>query len=453
MIGTLNNKSREVTIIGAGISGLVAAYHLHKVGKIVTIIESSNRVGGVIKTTNTPWGIAESAAHSFLATPAVLNLCDELGVKLTGIRKGSTKRYILRSGKMRTFPLSVSEVILTFLKAYFRFSLKKDSDPNQAKKMTMEEWGHKFLGKAAVKYLITPFLRGIYGASPSEISVAAAYPGLLIPRGHSLFSFILFKLRKKFLCKKLQKKTSAQTVLKKTVKLRRGMMSPASGMGDLVAKLEQKLTAELGGRFLIDSPALELPDHANIILTTPAHEAAYLLEQHEHTLSSALHSVTYTPLISATVFMAKHSMPPKGIRGIGVLMPENEKVQCLGILFNSSSFTDRVVNEEKYESFTVMIGSSPENNALSLSDDEIISFIYRDMKTVLGISSPPIHVVINRWPKAIPKYNSTLFDTWSLARKSWCSMPGRILFGNYTGQISLRGMIESSASLAASLQD
>ena len=37
------------------------------------------------------------------------------------------------------------------------------------------------------------------------------------------------------------------------------------------------------------------------------------------------------------------------------------------------------------------------------------------------------------------------------ARETWCATPGRVLFGNYTGQVSLRGMIELAAPQAESL--
>jgi hypothetical protein len=40
-----------------------------------------------------------------------------------------------------------------------------------------------------------------------------------------------------------------------------------------------------------------------------------------------------------------------------------------------------------------------------------------------------------------------LMWTEKQADETWCVAPGRILFGNYRGQVSLRGMIESSAEL------
>jgi hypothetical protein len=66
---------------------------------------------------------------------------------------------------------------------------------------------------------------------------------------------------------------------------------------------------------------------------------------------------------------------------------------------------------------------------------------------LLGIKGEPAELVINRWRRAIPQYSTALPSVWRTARESWCAEPGRILFGNYTGQVSLRGMIETAAEM------
>ena len=53
MIGTLNSDKKEVTIVGAGIAGMLAAHALDKSGYRVTLIEENERAGGLIKTSNT----------------------------------------------------------------------------------------------------------------------------------------------------------------------------------------------------------------------------------------------------------------------------------------------------------------------------------------------------------------------------------------------------------------
>ena len=71
MIGTLNTSTREVTVVGAGIAGMLAAYSLDKNGYRVTLLEERKRGGGLLGTTQTRYGIAEAAANSILASPAV----------------------------------------------------------------------------------------------------------------------------------------------------------------------------------------------------------------------------------------------------------------------------------------------------------------------------------------------------------------------------------------------
>ena len=46
MIGTVNQKEREATVVGAGIAGMLAAYVLDARGYRVTLIEAKNRAGG-----------------------------------------------------------------------------------------------------------------------------------------------------------------------------------------------------------------------------------------------------------------------------------------------------------------------------------------------------------------------------------------------------------------------
>ena len=65
------------------------------------------------------------------------------------------------------------------------------------------------------------------------------------------------------------------------------------------------------------------------------------------------------------------------------------------------------------------------------------------MRAVLGIRGEPLRLVVTRWRRAIPQYSTRLPRVWQRAREMWCAALGRVLFGNYTGQVSLRGMIET----------
>ncbi len=430
MIGTLDQRYREVTIVGAGIAGMLAAYALDKRGYRVTLLEQNQRAGGLIQTTTTDCGIAESAAHSLIATEVVRELCRDLGVELIEPHKEARAKYIVRGGRLRRFPLTFGEAISAFGRAAIARSTVDataytpiDATPD------LESWALKHLGKAALDYLLTPFVRGIYGVQPAELGVGTAFPFLKLPAGKTLLGAALARHRSKSSKKQANHRAA-----------------PRFGMGDLVKHLDQRLERQLGPRFRKGEKIDSLPNAPNVIIATPAYAAANLVESISPPLADKLRGVRYTPIVSVTTFVDRHDFTHP-INGVGVLMPSREETKSLGILFNSSSFANRVQDEGRLASFTVMMGGTTHPEWLEASDDEIRQAIKFEFSALLGIRAPHC-TVIHRWPAALPQYSVDLPTVWQKARDSWCVIPGRLLFGNYTGQISLRGMIESAATLS-----
>ena len=425
MIGSFDPKLRKVTIVGAGAAGLLAAEALDRQGYEVTLFEASNRAGGLIETQKTPWGIAEKAAHSFLVTTPVRELCERIGVELIPARNRA--RYVLRNGKPRKFPLTPVEALHAFVRAYFVLA------PSGSENLSFAHWTRRFLGEAALDFLVSPFLTGIYGANPEEILVSAAYPNLTVPPGHSLLSWQL--------AKKIRKKREKKEPVT--------LMAPRDGMGSFIDKLDRHLRARLRDRYRLGTPVRSgdeiLSSVANLLLATPAFEAAKLLATHDPALSSALEKIRYTSLVATTVFARKSDFEKLPV-GVGVLFSSKEKMEGLGVLFTSSSFAERIANESEELSLTVMMGGSRDPEACSASDEEIQQRAKKDLDQLFGIKrGAQLRFVIQRSPRAIPRYDADLLQAWKSAKAGWCATPGRILFGNYTGQVSLRGMIEELA--------
>jgi len=65
-------------IVGAGISGLVAAHRLKMLGRAVLLFESSDRVGGVIQSLDADGFLIERGPNSLRGTHEFLDLVEEL---------------------------------------------------------------------------------------------------------------------------------------------------------------------------------------------------------------------------------------------------------------------------------------------------------------------------------------------------------------------------------------
>ena len=422
MIVTLNPDFREVHVVGAGMAGLLIAYRLDQLGYEVHLYEKDRHTGGLITTTQSEFGMAEAAAHSLLVSDEVQKLFSQLDIELFAVNADSKARFIMRDGKPRKFPLKIREALIAFFRAYFVLS--------RGHAMSLQAWGERFIGRQATRYLLQSFVRGIYGAQLEELDTHTAFPALEVPRGHSLLSFMLKK-----------------RLARKEKRVRPKMMAPRDGMQSVTRVLTERLHARLGERFKLDCEIKTVTqfENKNLILTLPAQAAFKLLEATEPELAGDLEKIAYATLVSVTIFIEKNFFA-RVPQGVGVLIPKEENRRALGILYNSSSFAGRV-NDPSMVSLTMMLGGSLDAEVVNLSDAEIIKIVNSELKIILGAQSPARHLVIHRWPKAVPKYNWQLAHVWKSARAGFCAKPGRILFSNYSGQVSLRGMIESIAKL------
>ena len=72
---------KSVAIIGGGITGLTAAFYLHRAGVPVTLYEASGRLGGVIQSLRRDGWLAEFGPNTLLETsPKIGQLVRDAGL-------------------------------------------------------------------------------------------------------------------------------------------------------------------------------------------------------------------------------------------------------------------------------------------------------------------------------------------------------------------------------------
>jgi protoporphyrinogen/coproporphyrinogen III oxidase len=175
----------SVAIIGGGITGLTAAFRLQQRGVAVTVYEGGERVGGVIQSVRRDGFLAECGPNTILETsPKIPELVRDLG--LEGRRMFSDpaaeNRYLVRGGKMRKLPGSLSQFLATPLfstSAKLRLLAEPFIGRVAAdREESVAEFVRRRLGPEFLDYAIDPLVGGIYAGDPSRLSVRQAFPKL-----------------------------------------------------------------------------------------------------------------------------------------------------------------------------------------------------------------------------------------------------------------------------------
>ena len=413
-------------ILGAGIAGLLAGFWLKEAGVSFQILERSQRAGGILGSHSLSGGIAEQAANGFLWSPAMQQLCDGLGLNMVAPKPEAKARYLVRNGRLRRYPFTVGES-LQLLGRLFRL--------HGAQFHTVEDFALAHLGAAGLRQAVAPGLSGIYGAKPHELSFEAVLPDLAaeLERGSWLPGAI----------RRLQTKRQRELQNQGYHNPPSGTHGFAGGMQELISALRYHLQEHIvfGRDALLEAaPSLDAP----VLSCLPAYETARWLRACSpdlpviQAICQELDGVRYLPMISCTAHFSANSLP--GYKpGFGCLIPEEEGFNFLGVLFNSSIFSGRTASPDSL-SFTGILRDD-EGLWASRPDADLAEALRSDLTRLMGGGGAPVAYQVYRWPQGIPLYSPAL---WASRKRLQTllkeGMPGLKLFGNYTGQISIRGM-------------
>ena len=176
---------KSVAVIGAGITGLTAAFYLKRQGVPVTIYEASGRVGGVIQSLRQNGWLAEFGPNTILETsPKIAQLVRDAGLQPRRLDPDpkAEARYVVRYRRPIEMPGSPAGFFTTGLFTW-KAKLAVLREPfvprrRDGAEESIAEFVKRRLNQEFLDHAIDALVAGVYAGDPYKLSVQQAFPKL-----------------------------------------------------------------------------------------------------------------------------------------------------------------------------------------------------------------------------------------------------------------------------------
>jgi oxygen-dependent protoporphyrinogen oxidase len=399
-------KNYDVIIVGGGLSGLAVANFLQKYQPEakVLILEQAARTGGAIQSSNQEGFLAEWGAHGFLDNvEASRELLQDTGLDQEAQKAHLDKfvRYICLNGKLKLIPQNPKKIIssnLVSLPAKLRVLADLWKRPKR-EEQTVAQWAAYRFGRNLLPF-VDAVLTGTYAGDLNRLSIDATFPGmrqLEIDNGSLIRG--LMKKRK-------QAKEISQGKSKKRLP---AMVSFPQGMGRLPEVLAEnkdislntsvKSLARKGATWQVHTAAGEY-EAVNVVLALSVNQSLALLSDVAG-LDSTPPPVSSIPEAKIVTVVLGFTDSAKIPFGFGFLAPEQEKRFILGALFSTHMFPGRA--PAGHVMLEALVGGRRHPEKLNLSDEDLISKSYEDLKQLINLPEPPCFTKVLRPAHGIPQ--------------------------------------------------
>ena len=403
--------AERVLIIGGGVTGLATAYFLSRYAIPCTIIEKTHRTGGLIKTDVIEGCHLEAGPDSYIATkPAVTDLAGELpGLKeqIIGSNDAARRIFVVRNGELQPMPqgmimmvpgewepLQQSQLISEDAKRAIHQETKRKPLERQ-KDVSVGQFVEEHFGAEVLEYLTEPLLCGVYGGDSENLSAASVLP-----------RFLGYERKYGSLVKGVQQELRDRPKGSLFLSFRYGMQTLTNSLASALAgrvnivRGEATGVARQGDVWQVHVGGETLSAH-NVALCCPAHVNARLLETNAAPVAEELAAIPYS---SAVLVMQVYDRATLGhpLDGFGFLVPRGERKTIAAATWVDTKWPMRT--PPNLAAIRTFIVGRQAMELANVSEADILSLVRSDLRTFMGITTPPLFHTFNRWPNSMPQY-------------------------------------------------
>ncbi|NMH96458.1 protoporphyrinogen oxidase [Pseudonocardia acidicola] len=466
----------RVAVVGAGISGLAAAHRLRALlgpGATITVLERSDRIGGVLRTVDLAGVPYDVGAEAFLARrPEIPALAGELGltdriVHPTGaaasIRAGG-RTVPLPGGTLLGVPTSAARLDVVLSAAGLDRVAAEPARPLRWEPGADVALGALLRGRfgdEVADRVADPLLGGVYAGRVDALGMRATVPALaaaLDAGAPSLTAAADSALTPPPASRQFREGESSHTVAAGPVfgALRGGyrvLLDALATASDADIRLNttvRSLERTAAGWRLTCGPATapQALDADAVLLAVPAPAVRRLLADAVPAAAAAAGEIELaSSVVVALAYRGTDtaSLPPTS----GALVAADEPLSIKGATHSSNKWghlaadaTDGLVR------LRTSLGRFGETATLQVDDAELVARVRADLAALTGVTAAPVAVHVQRWGGGLPQYAVGHGDRVRLIEAAVAALPGLAVAGSALHGVGVPACVGTARSAA-----
>ncbi len=454
----MGEQGKHIVVVGGGISGLSAAFYLHQAIREndlphkVTLVEASDRLGGVIRSEVRDGFVMERGPDSFLERKkSGVELVRALGLQDELVRNATGQSYLLHSDRLLPIPEGAVMGVPTKLAPFVTTPLVSPLGKLRAAgdlllprtplqgDQSVGAFFRRRLGNEVVDRIIAPLLSGVYSTDIDHLSLQATFPqfqqmekkyrSLIVGMKNSRKRGITGSVRS------VQSNVRGDQVHPDKAQTRNGRGQAASeqqptprdrhrkpqgafltlrgGLQSLVTALEEALPTttveknrqlerieKVGQRYFLSFRDGQKVTADAIVMSVPHHVTYKALGN-----TSFLQPLPGTnPASAANVVVAYRADRVRiAQEGTGFIVPRTETAYTI----TASTWVHKKwphMAPPGYALLRCFLGRAEDATIVDAADDDIVQTALGDLRRVITLNGEPEFSVVTRWKNARPQY-------------------------------------------------